>query len=119
MMSLIGVLITAIGVTISSLNSDISAIKYPLPDFEVFLLPFIIEKIDGKHQIANGMAWYAENRIYLGALHPLDVRGEDNRRLAWETTLLHEIGHLVHYKHLPPPALGTPRGLWATVRAIR
>ena len=97
----------------------LDAIKYPLPkDIEVFLLPFIIEKIDGKHQIANGMAWYAENKIYLGALHPLDVRGEENQRIAWETTLLHEIGHLVHYAHLPPPALGTPTGLWATFAGV-
>ena len=96
----------------------LSAIKYPLASFEVILLPFIIEKIDGAHQIANGMAWYAERKIYLGALHPLDVRGEANQKLAWETTLLHEIGHLVHYKHLPPPALGAPVGLWATFAGV-
>ena len=100
------------------IRSVISVIKYPLPTFEVVILPFVIEKIGGQHQIANGLAWYAENRIYLGALHPLDVRGEDNRRLAWETTLLHEIGHLVHYEHLPPPALGTPTGLWATFAGV-
>lgn len=101
------------------IQSTLDAIKYPLSkDIEVFLLPFIIEKIDGAHQIANGLAWYSERKIYLGALHPLDVRGEDNRRLAWETTLLHEIGHLIHYEHLPPPALGAPTGLWATFAEV-
>lgn len=100
------------------IRSVIAAVKYPLPEFEVFLLPFVIEKIDGKHQVANGMAWYAERKIYLGALHALDVIGEDNRRRAWETTLLHEIGHIVHYEHLPPPALGIPRGLWATFAQV-
>lgn len=100
------------------IRNVLNSIKYSLPNFEVFILPFIIETIDGAHQIANGMAWYEENRIYLGAIHPLDVRGDANQKLAWETTLLHEIGHLVHYTHLPPPRLGTPTGLWRTFSQV-
>ena len=33
---------------------------------------------------------------------------------AFLKTCLHEIGHMVHYEHLPYPAYGTPTALWHT-----
>lgn len=100
------------------LQRAIDAIKYPIPRFEVVILPFILDQIGGRTGIADGVADYANSTIYLSAYHRLEPNSEYWREINWLKTLMHEIGHLVHYAYLPPPSLGEPTGLWRTFRHV-
>ena len=113
--------ITLYGSTVNAIPADpeyigqvIASVEYPLPDVEVVILPFIIDRIDDHWGPVDGVAAYAKGKIYLTAYHRLDFIAEAYRNLAWAKTCLHEIGHMIHYEHLPYPAYGVPQGLWQT-----
>lgn len=113
--------ITLYGSTIHALTADqefiksiISSVSYPLPDVEIVILPFVIGRIDDYAMQVDGVAAYAERKIYLSAFHRFDWNTEAYRLQAWVKTLLHEIGHMVHYEYLPQPHYGPPEGLWKT-----
>ena len=92
----------------------IDSVEYPLPDVEIIILPFIIDRIDDNAGPVDGVAAYKERKVYLSAFHRLDFTTEAHRQLAWAKTVLHEVGHMVHYEYLPYPAYGAPKGLWQT-----
>jgi len=97
----------------------ITSVQYPMPDdVEVVILPFIIQRIDDNHGQVDGVAAYAERKIYLSAFHRFDWNTEAFRLQAWAKTCLHELGHMVHYQHLPKPQYGAPQGLWQTFSQV-
>ena len=121
--------ITLYGSTVNAIPADpeyigqvIASVEYPLPDVEVVILPFIIDRIDDEHFSrlgpVDGVAAYAARKIYLTAFHRFDWNTEAHRQMGWAKTCLHEIGHMVHHSYLPYPAYGEPQGLWQTFAQV-
>lgn len=97
----------------------INNIKFPMPPgIEIILLPFRITDLDGYASSADGIAHYASKKVYLSAFWTDEFTTVTYRLRAWEKTLAHELGHLVHHAYLPAPQYGTPIGLWQTFKTV-
>ncbi|MBT9168008.1 MAG: hypothetical protein DDT19_01352 [Syntrophomonadaceae bacterium] len=109
----------AIPASLEHIRQVIASVQYPLPEgIEVIILPFIIDRIDDMFVPADGVAAYATRKIYLSAFHRFDFSTPAHMRLGWARTTLHELGHMVHYAHLPAPAFGVPTGLWDVFQQV-
>ena len=97
----------------------INNIQFPMPlGIEIILLPFRITEVDGYGSPADGIAHYASKKIYLSAFWTDEFTTVAYRLRAWEKTLAHELGHLVHYAYLAAPQYGNPVGLWQTFKTV-
>ena len=86
---------------------------FAIPKFDVVLLPFALDKIDGDFVMAEGAYDHPTNTIYMGAV---DLVGWANPYAAMDNklkTFVHEVGHAVHYAYIDLPYWGRPPvGLW-------
>lgn len=92
----------------------LNAIAYPLPDFDIVLLPFIIQGAAYEEYWAitdnNGKT------IYLSAI---DQGPPPENMNGYYSMWAHEIGHIVHSQHMPTCPRKTPlQSEWQTFQQV-
>lgn len=93
--------------------------RYPLPlDIEIVLLPFRITAIDDILTTPDGLAHYSAMKVYLSAFWANEFNQPFYAQEAWQKTLAHELGHLVHAAYLPHAELGVIQPMWQTFRSV-
>ncbi len=97
---------------------DRIATNYPLPDLEIYLLPFTLDRINGSFVLADGVTM-PSGAIYMGALDLVSFVSRDGALRSALKTLAHEIGHAVHAKAGMVTRYGELRGLWLNYQAMQ
>lgn len=92
--------------------------NYPLPDLDIYLLPFTLDKINGSFVLADGVTM-PSGRIYMGALDLVSFVSRDGALRSALKTLAHEIGHAVHAEAGMVTTYGELQGLWLNYQAMQ
>lgn len=97
---------------------DSIAANYPLPDLDIYLLPFTLDRISGSFVLADGVTM-PSGAIYMGALDLVSFVSRDGALRSALKTLAHEIGHAVHVGAGMKTRYGELEGLWLNYQTMQ
>jgi hypothetical protein len=91
--------------------------NYPLPDLEIYLLPFVFERLNGSLAPIVG-ATLLSGAIYMGALDLIGFASREDALKETLKTLAHEVGHAVH-RAAGMQTANMKAGLWLNYEAMQ